>query len=186
MGKKYFKDLLKTGKIGSIQTRNRIVMPAMVTSFCGIGGEVTQQLINYHVERAKGGVGLQILESCYISSERAVSRLLINNDQFIPGLHEIVESIHQYDGVVFAQINHQGKFLWPKGKSFNTISKKEIVSLQKKFLSAAVRAYHSGFDGIELHAAHGYFLNQTLSGLTNNRSDHYGSGIDREWLRYSR
>ena len=172
-----FDSILSKGKIGLIETRNRLVMPAMVTSFCGMSGEVTPQMVDYYVERTKGGVGLQILEGCYVTQDRGISRLFINHDNTIAGLHELVESIKEYDGVVFAQLNHQGKLLWQGNKTIGSLTKEEILSLKSSFLSAAIRAQKAGFDGIELHAAHGYLLNQFLSRLTNARKDEYGLNI---------
>ena len=85
--------LLKSGRIGSVTLKNRLVMPAMVTGFANTSGEVTQQLIGYYVARAKGGVGLIIIEATYITEERCIARVAIHDDQKIPGLNELTEAI---------------------------------------------------------------------------------------------
>jgi 2,4-dienoyl-CoA reductase-like NADH-dependent reductase (Old Yellow Enzyme family)/NADPH-dependent 2,4-dienoyl-CoA reductase/sulfur reductase-like enzyme len=173
-----FKHLLQSGRIGSVTLKNRIVMPPMVTGFANTNGEITQQLIGYYAERAKGEVGLIIIEGSYITEERGVARIAIHNDQMIPGLNELTEAIHEWGSVVFDQLNHQGMFLW-KNKNVNKLARKEIIFLLDAFKLAALRAKKAGFDGVELHGAHGYLINQFLSPLTNKRNDQYGGSLER-------
>jgi 2,4-dienoyl-CoA reductase-like NADH-dependent reductase (Old Yellow Enzyme family)/thioredoxin reductase len=96
----------------------------------------------------------------------------------IPGLNELTEAIHEWGSVVFDQLNHQGMFLW-KNKDVNKLGRKEIISLLDTFRLAALRAKKAGFDGVELHGAHGYLINQFLSPLTNKRNDQYGGSLEK-------
>lgn len=169
-----FEHLFKPGKIGPIELKNRLIMAPVVTNFASMGGEVTQQLIDYYVERTRGGVGLQILEGVYVNEERAVARVSIANDQMVPGLNQLVEAVHECGGVIFVQFNHLGK-----GKGINKITHEDMDAVLDDYEKAAFRAMKAGFDGIELQAAHGHFVSQFLSPLTNQRNDEYGGSVER-------
>jgi len=168
--------LFKSGKIGSVALKNRIVMAPMVTGFASAIGEVTPQLIGYYTERAKGGAGLIIVEGTYIAEERGVGRIAIHDDQMMPGLNELTDAIHEWGTAVFDQFMHQGMYLW-KDKDINQLTRKEVVSLIDRFRMAASRAKKAGFDGVELHGGHGYLIQQFLSPLTNKRTDEYGGSL---------
>lgn len=173
-----FKSLFNAARIGSVPIKNRIVMPPMVTGFANIGGEVTSQLIGYYAERAKGQVGLIIIEGTYITEERGVARLSIHNDQMIPGLNDLTEAIHDWGSIVFDQLNHQGMVLL-KNMNINKLSRKNITCLLDAFRLGALRAKKAGFDGVELHGAHGYLISQFFSPMTNKRNDNYGGSLKK-------
>ena len=103
------KDILSSINISSIKLKNRIVMPAMCTRLANPDGSVSSKLIDYYEERAKGNVGLIIVEYSYIddlASRAAVCQLGAYNDKLIPGLNELVERLHFHDVYVFLQICH--------------------------------------------------------------------------------
>ncbi len=106
------KHLFQPGSIGSMETKNRIVMSPMVTLFHGPEGEIQDNTAHYYVERAKGGVGLIICQSSVIIREsRATGRASLYDDKFIPGLKSIADAVHNHGAKVAFQINHHGRQL---------------------------------------------------------------------------
>lgn len=178
---------------GKFQLRNRIVMAPMCSRLCDPDGIVSPKLIDYYVERAKGGVGLIIVEYCYIDKKESKAlqgQLGVYGDQLITGLADLAESIQEYAAKVILQICHAGrrtsaKFMGRQpiapsampsypGEIAREMSLGEIESTIQAFADAACRAKAAGFDGVEIHGAHGYLLAQFLSPYTNVRSDLYG------------
>jgi len=102
-------ELFRRIKIGPVEIRNRIVMPPMVTFLASESGAVTQRMIDYYSERAKGGVGLIIVEAAYVRErDREFGRLGIENPQLQAGLSELAESIQEQGARAFLQLNHRG------------------------------------------------------------------------------
>jgi len=167
--------------IGHTEVRNRIVMPPMVSFLANESGAVTQRMIDYYTERATGGVGLIIIESAYVQDkDREFGRLGIENPQLIVGLNELAESIQEHGAKVFLQINNRGSVLdIHKGKGVNELTSKEIDAITEAFSVAALQAQRAGFDGVEIHGANVYLINQFLSPLTNLRQDEYGGDQER-------
>lgn len=180
-------------EIGGVKIKNRIVMPPMSTRLSNTDGSVTKRLIEYYKARAGGGVGLIIIEYSYIddvASKAAICQLGVYSDELIPGLNELVETLHYYDTKVFLQICHGGgqspsslikrtpvaPFCVPSksGEIPNELTTQEIDDILKAFGDAALRAKKAGFDGVEIHGAHGYLINQFLSPFYNKRKDAYG------------
>jgi 2,4-dienoyl-CoA reductase-like NADH-dependent reductase (Old Yellow Enzyme family)/thioredoxin reductase len=179
--------------LGQLQLRNRLVMAPMLSRLCHADGSVSQKLIDYYVARAKGGVGLIIIEYCHIDKKESKARngqLGIYDDQFIPGLADLAESIQEYGAKVVLQICHAGRNTSSKiigcqpiapsampnyyKEMARKMSLDEIESTTKAFADAAYRAKTAGFDGVELHGGHGYLVAQFLSPYTNARRDRYG------------
>ena len=173
-------ELFKPYKIGKTTIRNRIVMPPMVTFLANENGAVTRRMMDYYSERARGGVGLIIVESAYVREEdRDMGRLGIENPQLQPGLSELAESIQERGAKAFLQLNHRGSVLSiKKGKGPDDLSLDEIETLIEAFSSAAERAQKAGFDGVEIHGANIYLIAQFLSPLTNHRLDAYGQTLE--------
>ncbi len=173
----FLKALFQPLTIEGLRLRNRIVMPAMGTRFANENGAVTRQLIDYHVERAKGGVGLQIVEQSFINHERPACMLSVSDDQMIPGLNELVEGIHAEGGKVAIQIGSLGS-IYPGAKGPDELSLGEIKKRSEEFIQAAKRCREAGFDAVEVHGAHRYLISQFLSPQTNHRSDEYGGNFE--------
>ncbi|WP_455539303.1 NADH:flavin oxidoreductase [Terrisporobacter sp.] len=193
--------LMQPIKIKNIKINNRIVMPPMATSKSG-DGMVTDDLINYYDEKSKGGyIGLIITEHSYVSKEGMADKgqVSISRDSDIEGLKRITETIHNNDSKVIAQISHAGSSAKPSvtgceiisasevanvgatGKSGivpHEMSKEDIKRVVKCFADAAKRAKESNFDGVEIHSAHAYLLNQFFSPLANKRTDEYGGSLE--------
>ena len=193
-----FKNLLSDGKIGSLNIRNRIVMPPMVSLLSGVSGEVTDRLIDYYAERAKGGTGLIIVEATgidYPESRGFATELMIDNDRYVPRLSELTKSVHNHGAKIFVQLHHAGRETTPRetegkqpvcasevedrflGITPRKLETEEVEDLVDKFVQGAVRAEQARFDGVELHGGHGYLIGQFISSRTNKRDDKYGGDI---------
>ena len=189
--------IFKPGRIGSMTLRNRLVLPAMGTNLGTEEGYVTDRLKNYHRVRAKGGVGLSITELvCVDPPKGKVSsrQLCIDDDRYIPGLRELARAIQQGGARAAIQLHHTGAATradiigtQPVAPSpirrapvFDVpreLTVEEIRSLVSRFATAARRAKEAEFDGIEIHAAHSYLLQQFLSRTFNQRQDEYGGTL---------
>lgn len=193
-----FKSLFSPFKIGNIELKNRIVMPPMATHFADLDGSVNDRHIAYYVERARGGVGYITSEHTGVLKQgRAFPNMaLIDADQQIPSFKKLVEAIHQESGKIVIQINHAGRqtsssvtgspivapsaIPCPVRKEMpHAISFEEIQKIVEAFGEAARRVKETGADGVEIHMAHGYLLNQFLSPFSNQRTDEYGGDPER-------
>ncbi|MGJ7921916.1 FAD-dependent oxidoreductase [Neobacillus sp. LXY-4] len=192
-----FERVLEPIKIGSMELRNRFVMPPMVTNFAAVDGSVTDRFKHYHEARAKGGVGLIITEAVYVhpSAKGFKNQLGIDRDELIPGLRELTNVVHCHGAKIAAQLYHAGRqtnskvtgllivapspIPCPVNKEMPTeLSVEAIKEVVEQFRQAARRAKAAGFDAIEIHGAHGYLLNQFLSPYSNKRSDQYGGTFE--------
>ncbi len=173
-------ELFRKFNIGPVEIRNRIVMPPMITFLANENGAVSQRQIDYYTERAKGGVGLIIVEASYVREEdRDYGRIGIENPRFQVGLSELAQAIQEHRAKAFLQLNHRGKVLEiTKGKGPDELTEREIETLIEAFTLAAVRAQKAGFDGVEIHGANYYLINQFLSPLTNHRQDQFGQNLE--------
>lgn len=187
-------------KIGKVRLTSRLVMAPMETRKA-VNDLVSQELCEYYDEKSRGGyLGLVVTEHCYVSEEGQASRnqLSIANDVCVEGLGRIADVIHHNGVAVIAQISHAGSKAKRELTGREPISPSTVqvpgedkadIELPKEmtaeeigriiscFADAADRAKRAGYDGVELHSAHGYLLNQFYSPLTNKRSDEY-SGYD--------
>ncbi len=194
-----FENLHNTVAVGEVILNNRLVMPPMATEKSA-NGQVTQGLVDYYREKTQGGyLGLVIQEHSYISLEGKASanQVSIASDDMIVELRKVTDAIHENGTAVFAQLAHAGSAAKEDLTGFAPISassvvnpcdvairtgaqavphemtKEEIAEVVKKFADAAERAKEAGYDGVEIHSAHGYLLNQFYSPLTNKRTDEY-------------
>ena len=192
----------QTIQVGNLQLRGRIVMPPMATEQAD-GGLVTPGMGTYYAARAKNPeIGLIITEHSYIEMRGKASRgqVSIAENEAIEGLSTITKAIHAAaEGVkVFAQINHAGGYTSRditgtepvsasagilKQEPARALTKDEILQIEELFAQAARRAQLAGYDGVEIHSAHSYLLNQFYSPLTNHRTDEYGSQTMENRLR---
>jgi 2,4-dienoyl-CoA reductase-like NADH-dependent reductase (Old Yellow Enzyme family) len=182
--------------VGKLALKNRIVMPPMANGLADTDGRVTDQLIAHYVLRASG-VGLVIVEHSYFTPQGKASpnQLGIQDDVAISGLTRLVESIHAEGTPACIQINHAGRkgnatisavepvaltAIPTEGSNVvpRELEKYEIEHLVRLFGEAASRARKAGFDGVEVHGAHGYLLNQFVSPMTNRRNDEYGRSFE--------
>lgn len=183
---------------GKLKLKNRLVMPPMATAKATDDGKISSEILDYYDEKSKGGyISLIIIEHSYISEEGKASlkQMSAADDSCIEGLKELADIIHKNGSKAIMQLNHAGS-LSRKEVTLNTVgpspvinprnlndtvprelTKEEIKEIVEKFTFAAIRSKEAGFDGVEIHSAHGYLLNQFLSPLTNERIDEYGNDI---------
>jgi len=183
-------------RIGTLKLKNRIVMPAMGTNFSSEDGFVTKRLMNYHVERAKGGVGLIIVEGAYVElrGKGSVRQLGVDHDSKISGLKELATAIRANGARAALQLFHGGRqshssiigtqpvsasevFCRMTQETPRALTVEEIQDVEEAFAEGARRTRAAGFDAVEIHGAHGYLINQFLSPLTNKRTDKYGGDV---------
>ena len=182
--------LLDSLEVRGLSLRNRIVMAPMQTGRATVDGAVTDRLIGFYVRRS-AVLGLVIVEHCYISADGRLSfkQLGIHNDEFVGGLEKLASRVHAVGTPVVVQISHAGGVAnrvvvggVPAGPSATRLARElnenEIDRLVDEFGLAAERAVKAGFDGVELHGAHGFLLNQFFSPLFNRREDMYGGSLD--------
>lgn len=191
-----YEKLFEPIQIGSLTVKNRFVMPPMNSNLGDEEHFATERCARYYAERAIGGFGLQITEFICVSEEGLASpiQLGLYDDRFISGLHALTDRVHEGGGRIFAQLHHAGRVRYPgisnlpavgasaipvKGypEPVHELLTAEIPEIEQKFVDAAVRAKAAGFDGVELHGAHGYLLAQFLSKSTNKRVDQYGGTL---------
>ena len=191
-------NLFKPFKIGNCEIPNRLVVPAMVTNYCNPDGTITERYIRYMEEKARGGWGLIITEDyCVEPNGKGYSRIPgLYNDEQIEGSRRLCEAVHAQGSKFFCQMYHPGRQTTPIANNNTTpyapvndkdpmcrfqaheMSIEEIHQLVAAFGAAAGRAKKAGFDGIELHCAHGYLLAEFLSPSANRRVDEYGGCFD--------
>lgn len=186
-------------KIKNLNIKNRIVLPPMCMYCAGEDGMVTPWHIQHYVTRAVGGAGLIIVEATGVCPEGRISSdcLGLWNNEQTESMKKLVESVHEYGAKIGIQLNHSGRKCAardvvveaPSAIAFddNSVVPQEmtvsdIKDTVEEFKESARRANEAGFDMIEIHAAHGYLLNEFLSPLSNHRTDEYG-GIPENRVR---
>lgn len=154
-----------------------------------VDGMPSETQISYYKERAKA-TAMIIVEHEYVSTEGMASKgqLSMENDSVIEGYKKLTDAVHKEGALILAQINHAGGVARDTGKQNiapssiivrpnmpvpQEMTKEDINRVIQDFTDAAKRAEKAGFDGVEIHAAHGYLLNQFYSPLTNHRTDEY-------------
>lgn len=175
--------------------KNRVVMPPMCMYSAKEDGMVTDFHVMHYGTRAVGQVGLIIVEATGVEARGRISSrdLGIWEDEQIAGLKRIVDTVHNNGSKIGIQLGHAGRksevtnstAVAPSAIAFNdecgmpvALTLEEIQQVIKQFAKAAKRAVLAGFDVIELHAAHGYLINQFLSPLANRRTDEYGGSLE--------
>lgn len=183
-----FSNLFSSGKIGSMELKNRIILPAMGTKMNEPGGYVSQRLIDYHVARAKGGCGLNTVEVTTVHPTAFTEDSpALFDDKFIPGMKKLADAIREAGGKSCLQLWHGGKVAYnPNQVSSSAVAFEgvsvipralelsEIPEIVQAYAETAVRAQKAGFDSVEFHAGHGYLPQQFLSPAMNFRQDEYG------------
>lgn len=187
--------LFARGKIGPLELKNRIVLPPMGTNMASYTGEATDEIIRFYAERAKGGCGLIITEITRIDDVTGVGmtgQLSVTSGKFVRKLVQLTDAVHQYDSRILLQLHHPGREISSRalggvqpaapspiackvvGEVPRELTGQECEDLIRKFITGASLAKMAGFDGVELHAAHRYLINQFLSPYTNKRTDRFG------------
>jgi len=190
--------LFEKFNIGTMELKNRIVMPAIGTWFANDGGTVSQHLIDYYARRAEGGAGLIVVEASSIDPVQIMNprQIRIDDDKFIPGLSTLASSIKAHQAKAAIQLYHPGREthtmitgVQPVAPSPipcpivqdmpKELSEQEIKVIIDEYADGARRAKEAGFDAVEMHGAHGYLICQFLSSFSNKRNDQYGGDLYR-------
>jgi len=180
--------------------RNRVVVPPMASQTADHSGIVTAKTLEHYQRLTKAGAGLLIVEYTFVhpTGRSEENQLGIQSNEHIDGLAKISELIRNSGAIAGIQLSHGGgksdrsltggSLMGPsaiavpvKGQEMEipeVMNSKEIEMWKGAFTAAADRAIKAGFDLIELHAAHGYGLNQWLSPITNQRMDEYGENLN--------
>lgn len=185
--------LLSPIKIGTMEVKNRFVVPPMGTNFANPDGSMSRQLIDYWAARAKGGYGLLIVEIAAVDPlGKAIPwQLGIWDDKFISGWKQLTDEVHKYGAKIAVQLHHAGRqtthevigaqpvapsaIPCPVDREMpREFTTEEVYDLIEKFGDAARRAMDAGFDAVEVHGAHGYLIAQFMSAYSNKRIDEFG------------
>lgn len=196
----HYPHLFSPMTLDGVVLKNRVVMAPMSTEYGGTDGSVTPRNIAFYRERALGGFGLIIVEfTCVdpLTGRTEAHQLSLDSHRNIDGHKRLVEAVHNAGSKVFVQLQHGGRFAdrkyvpMPKGPS-RVVSRKdpnqivsdeftsdEIGKLVEAFARTARLSIEAGYDGIEVHAAHGYLVSQFISPLGNQRDDKWGGDAER-------
>ncbi|MGC8603733.1 MAG: NADH:flavin oxidoreductase [Desulfomonilaceae bacterium] len=195
-------DLFESATIKTLKVQNRSIRSATWSAVCDRKGYVTDKAVEYYGNLASGGIGLIVTGFQYIMANSVAMPYQMGNyqDDMIDGLKRLADVIHSEGGKVMGQLAHAGSRanpdlfmedgeLWgpsaaPEpgtGRVPKEMTRQEIASVVEAFGSAAQRIKNAGFDGVQIHGAHGYGVNQFLSGFTNRRKDQYGGNISKRY-----
>jgi len=190
--------LFEPGTIGSMRLKNRIVRSATEEMHAAGDGRITDEYIRFYTRLARGGVGLIVTGNYGVSvlGRGSPRTVLVDSDEMIGGLGKLVEAVHESGARIVAQLNHVGRQRHPDMEDDETpvapspvkvrytgvkpraMTDAEIEDAIESFGRAARRAREAGFDGVQMHGAHGYLINQFLSGHTNRRTDRWGGSLE--------
>ena len=199
-----FPHLFTPGRIGNVEIKNRICKAPQTSGLSHMDGSVSERLVRYYEDLAKGEVGMIIVEYAYVDrlySKSASNQLGICDDEYIVGLGWLADSIKNAGSVPCIQIEHCGRqrFLGPPMKSASPnpwplmyqrygqaaipeeLTIAEIHDIVEAFGKAAKRAKDAGFEVVEIHGAHGYLITNFLSPFTNQRTDWYGGSRENRF-----
>jgi len=184
--------LFEPATIGPLTVRNRFVRSATWEGMATPGGAVTPRLVETSAALAKGGVGLIISGHAYVRPEGQAGTLQMSaaRDEWIPGLRQLVAAAHDHGAKMVLQVAHAGcfaahhltgtpPFAVSTTVKLDDVARRELTpadigDVVHAFAAAAARGKAAGFDGVQIHSAHGYLLSQFLSPLFNRRTDEYG------------
>ena len=187
--------LFEASEINGMKLSNRFVRSATWEGMAADDGACTPKLINLMAGLAEGGVGLIISSHAYVSPEGQAGpwQLGIYRDELVPGLESMTQAVHDKGGKIVMQLAHAGYFSFAKLTGRTPMAPSEVAGFAKgprremtvediqqvvsAYGAAAKRAQQAGFDGVQIHSAHGYLLSQFLSPAFNQRIDQYGGDI---------
>ncbi len=179
-----------------MELRNRLIRSATLEGLCDVDGQATPALIDLYRQLAAGGCGLLISGNAHVLEEGKLisTGLGASCDEQLAGLEKLTTAVHQEDGKFCLQLGHTGgqgrskicgrQPLAPSAVKLeqypeipHEMDADDIEKVVTAFAAAASRAQQAGCDAVQLHAAHGYLVNQFLSPLTNQRQDSYGGDL---------
>lgn len=198
--------LFEPGKIGKMDLKNRIVMPAMGVSLSDARGSATDREIAYYAARARGGAALITPHYASVSADSSLPyTIVISDDGQVKHWKALADAVHAAGSKLSVQLMHIGMIylysgfvpegmaikvpsttLWLKSTySYHVLNEKEIEGYIEDFGQAARRAREAGADAVELHACHGCLVSTFMSPLTNKRTDQWGGSVENR-ARFAR
>lgn len=188
--------LFEETQINGMVLTNRFVRSATWEGMAGEDGSATPKLVDCMIRLARGGVGLIISGHTYVhkAGQAGPRQLGVYSDNLIPGLTAMADAVHKNNGKIVMQLAHAGFFANAKLSGYQPfavsgvegmaksprkeLTVQEIGEIVQTFAEAAKRAKRAGFDGVQIHSAHGYLMSQFLSPAFNKRTDKYGGSIE--------
>lgn len=200
--------LFEEPRLGRLTLKNRIALAPMTRTSATEDGRATEDMASYYAKFARGCYSLIITEGTYPDeaySQGYRNQPGIANDAQVQSWRSVVDAVHRENGCIFMQLMHAGALsqgnrfkndtiapsaMKPKGEQLpfyggqgefplpKEMNKQDIEQVIHAFADAAVRVKDAGFDGLEIHGANGYLLDQFLTDYTNKRTDEYGGSIE--------
>ncbi|MBP2667301.1 MAG: oxidase [Firmicutes bacterium] len=172
------KTLFDETHLNNLKLKNRLIRSATWEGMADANGRLTDRLFNVYETLAKGGVGLIITGGTYFMEGAAALPGMtgIYEGSSIQSYRRLTDMVHENDSSIIMQLSFAGRNgeRWTPSSASTT----DIASIVKEFGKAAFRAQQAGFDGVQIHAAHGFFLSQFLSRQKNTRNDEYGGVVE--------
>jgi len=185
--------------IGDVKISNRIMMAPMNTRY-GYDGYVTDQLVDYYIERAKGGAGFICVEMGIVDYPRGSTAgkgmIATDDDKYNPGLKKLADAINNNGSVAFIELSHGGRYCHSAltgmqpvapspipgrlGEPPRELTTEEVEEIIERFGDSARRSAEAGFKGVLLMGSTGYLISQFASPLTNKRTDRFGGETPAE------
>ena len=185
-------------KIGTLEVKNRIIMPAMILNYHMDGYELHDEWYEFYARGARGGSGIIGVGATYteMAGKQDEHQLGADCDEWLPALTRIADTIRENGAKSFVQLNHAGRYSWESVTGVHPVAPSpiytrytklvprelsidEIAQVIDNFATAALRVKRAGFDAVELLGATGYLISQFMSPLTNERTDKYGGDFDQ-------
>lgn len=185
-------EIFETTQLGSFTVKNKIVRSATYSYLKNESGYISDDEIKMYEELAENDIGLIITGQFYVSPDGIfeIDGPSALDDKYLLKMRELVKAVHSHGSKIVPQISHAGAksnaaecpvspspVELADGKITKVLSIDEITQIKEDFISAAYRVKQAGFDGVQIHGAHGYLLSEFISPITNNRSDQYGGSI---------
>eukprot|EP00708_Paratrimastix_pyriformis_P003828 GAFH01002627.1.p1 GENE.GAFH01002627.1~~GAFH01002627.1.p1 ORF type:complete len:358 (-),score=77.39 GAFH01002627.1:41-1114(-) len=168
--------------LNNVHLKNRFARSATAEFLCE-NGFINDRTIGFYENLAKGRLGMIITSHAAVTEQgraAASTQILVDADDKIPGLRRLTDICHAHDTPIVIQLAHAGVVAaYPNPLKCNDMTLEDFDRLAEAFVAGARRAKEAGFDGVQLHAAHGYMLSQILSPLANKRTDRYGGTAEQ-------
>lgn len=186
-------------EIGTLHVKNRLARSATCERMCPPDGAIAPLLVEFYRRLARGGSGLIVTGHAFVRADGRAGEGMMgaDGDDLLPGLHQLAQAVHEAGAAVVCQLNHAGRQSRPEllggrqpvapsvvadratGIAPRELRAEEIEGLVACFVAAADRCRRAGFDGVQLHCAHGYLMSQFISPHTNRRTDAWGGSLER-------
>lgn len=197
----HFPNTFTESRIGDLSVPNKLVFAATSSELGDQDGFFGPEAVEFYAERARGGVGLIIVEATYVdpAGKRLHQNAMLHDDKYIPSLRLLVEAVKREGSKIAIQLCHGGRDATPSVTGSSPLAPSPIASsyigvgepvipvemtiaqielVIARFVAAAARAKDAGFDAVEIHGAHGYLISQFFSPHTNRRTDIYGGSLE--------